>query len=120
MKIDPVALVVRYHAAINELDFDAISKSFSPNVTYHSPGIGSLEGHAAVMESFRLYFERFSDQEAVDELVEQTSALSARSIWAINATDSQSFTKIRRHGEETVTFDENGLITSVIVQDYTS
>jgi hypothetical protein len=71
------------------------------------------------MSAFVSYFERFPDQVATDESIEQTGRLQARSIWTIVATNNQTGNVIRRSGEETLTFDLFGKIVNVEVVDET-
>ncbi|WP_245423895.1 nuclear transport factor 2 family protein [Methylovirgula sp. 4M-Z18] len=118
MTIDPVALTAAYHAAINALDFEMVDGFFAANVVYHSDGIGSLYGRASVMSSFKSYFERFADQTATDEKIEQMDPRAARAIWTLTATDTSTGEPIQRRGEEIVTFDEAGTIIKVYVVDY--
>lgn len=117
MAIDPISLTAAYHAAINALDFKAIENCFAPDIVYNSAGIGSIDGRDAVMSAFLSYFERFPDQVASDESIEQTGMLQARSIWTIVATNNQTGDIVQRSGEEVVTFDLFGKIVKVEVVD---
>lgn len=117
MTIDPSGLLRRYHAAINALDFEAIGACFAEDARYSSNGIGETAGRAAIMASFRHYFARYPGQVAGDRLVETVSPVSARAVWWLEATDGTTGIRIKRQGEEIVTFDACGLIISVAVTD---
>lgn len=119
MAIDPVSLTVAYHAAINALDFETIENCFAADILYNSAGIGSIHGRDAVMSAFLSYFERFPDQVATDESIEQIGRLQARSLWTIVATHDQTGNIIQRSGEEILTFDVFGSIVKVEVVDET-
>ena len=118
MTFDPAAALSRFHDAINALDFATIEASFAPDAVYGSVKVGALAGRDDIMAAFRRYFELYPDQVAVDELVETVSPRAARSVWRVKATDSRSGEPLVRHGEETLYFDDAGLITRVDVTDY--
>ncbi len=115
--LDTVALVRRFHAAINMLDFAAMEAFFTEDATYSSGKIGSLKGRAEIMAAFRRYFGEYPDQIAQDSLIEPLSPVSARSIWYLTATSRLTEKQLRREGEEIVTFDHDGRIVSVEVTD---
>ncbi|WP_349437655.1 nuclear transport factor 2 family protein [Pararhizobium sp. A13] len=115
--LDPVALVRRFHAAISALDFAAIEAFFTEDATYSSGKIGGLKGRADIMAAFRRYFTEYPDQIAEDSLIEPLSAVSARSIWHLTATSTLTGKLLRRQGEEIITFNQEGRITSVDVTD---
>lgn len=118
MPLDPVALVRRFHSAINELDFGTISAFFAENARYTSGKVGGLEGHEAIMNGFRRYFAEYPDQVADDSLIEAISPLSARAVWRLSATSSITGAPLQRQGEETITFNDEGRIVRVDVTDY--
>ncbi|HTO32973.1 MAG TPA: nuclear transport factor 2 family protein [Pararhizobium sp.] len=118
MPIDPVALVERFHAAINALDFDAIDAFFADEASYTSGKVGGLNGRDAIMAGFRRYFAEYSDQVAEDSLIEVLSPVSARAVWHLSATSSLTGLPLQRQGEETITFNGQGRITRVDVTDY--
>ncbi len=114
---DPAERLRHYHAAINTLDFDAITACFAEKAAYVSNGIGALRGRDAVMAAFRRYFARFPDQVATDSRVETLSSRSALSIWHLEATDAESGEKTTRSGSEILSFDRDGRIVTVEVTD---
>lgn len=118
MPFDPVAAAHRFHTAINELDFATIEDFFAENAVYGSIKVGALEGRPAIMQAFRRYFDTYPDQVALDELVERVSPMAARAVWSLNATHSKTGEALVRRGEETITFDDTGLIIRVDVTDY--
>ncbi|OBZ92932.1 Caspase-1, p20:OmpA/MotB [Pararhizobium polonicum] len=117
MPLDPVALTIRYHAAINALDFAVIADFFAEDATYSSGGIGGLNGRADIMAAFRRYFTEYPDQIAEDSIVEPVSAIAARSVWHLTATSTLTGNGVQRQGEEIITFREDGRIMSVDVTD---
>lgn len=118
MSFDPVALVERYHAALNRYDSAMIAPMFAEDAVYVSPGVnGSIEGRERIIAAFDAYFAEHPDQHAVDETIEQTGPRQARSLWRLDATESSTGKAVRRRGTETVTFDEGGLIRRVEVED---
>ncbi|WP_438749694.1 nuclear transport factor 2 family protein [Pararhizobium sp. O133] len=118
MPIDPVALVERFHAAINTLDFGTIDAFFADDARYASGKVGGLKGRDAIMAGFRRYFDEYPDQVAEDSLIEALSPVSARAVWRLSATSSITGSPLRRQGEETITFNEQGWIIRVDVTDY--
>lgn len=118
MPLDPVALVERFHAAINALDFETIEAFFTEKARYRSGKVGGLEGRDAIMAGFRRYFAEYPDQVAEDSLIEAVSPVSARAIWRLSATSSTTGEPLQRQGEETITFDDRGRIILVEVTDY--
>ncbi len=117
MTLDPVALVTRYHAAINDLDFAVIEDFFAEDATYSSGGIGGLKGRADIMAAFRRYFTEYPDQIAEDSLIEAVSAVAVRSVWRLAATSTLTGARLQRQGEETITFNDEGKIIGVDVTD---
>jgi len=118
MTIDPVALVRRYHAALNAYDAAVVGPMFATDAVYVSPGVsGRLAGREAIITAFDGYFAEHPDQYAVDEAIEQLSPLQARARWQLEATQRSSGRRIRRRGSETVTFGTGGLIVHVEVTD---
>ena len=70
------------------------------------------------MAAFRRYFENYPDQKCIESRVETLSPHSARAVWSIRATHSGTGKPLVREGEETVTFDAEGRVVSVVVTDY--
>jgi len=120
MRYDPAERLIRFHAAINALDFPTIDAFFSEEATYSSGKIGAVQGKAAIMAGFRRYFDEYPDQVARDSLVETVSRNAARSVWHLKATSATSGEPLLRDGEETITFDGEGRILKVEVTDYKS
>ncbi len=56
---DPKAALIAYHAAIQAQDFPAIAAMFHADIAYESPGVGTVNGRDAVIESFRAYFAEY-------------------------------------------------------------
>jgi ketosteroid isomerase-like protein len=118
MSVDPVALVVRFHAAINALDFETIEAFFTEDARYTSGKVGGLEGRAAIMAGFKRYFTEYPDQVAEDSLIEAVSPVSARAVWRLSATSITTGMPLQRRGEETITFNDEGRIIRVDVTDF--
>jgi len=118
MAFDPVARLIAYHDAINELDFSTIEAIFADDAVYDSGGLGGVvTGRGPIMEGFRAYFDTYPDQVAADSVVEALAGLRVRSEWSLTATHRQTGEKLIRAGEEIVTFDEAGKIVRVEVTD---
>lgn len=118
MTYTPAQLLIRFHDAINALDFAAIDAFFADNATYASGKIGAVEGKPAIMASFRRYFDEYPDQVARDSLVETVSHNTARSVWRLEATSIKTGEPLVRDGEETIIFNIEGRILKVEVTDY--
>ncbi|PRD58593.1 nuclear transport factor 2 family protein [Phyllobacterium myrsinacearum] len=117
MPFSPVETTCLYHAAINALDFEAIAALFAIDAVYASSGIGEIAGRQAILEAFKAYFAVYPDQVAEDDLIEQLSPRSAKSVWRLVATHNGTGEVSRRSGEEVILFDEAGKILRVTVQD---
>jgi ketosteroid isomerase-like protein len=118
VKIDPVALTLSYHDAMNREDLAAMEAMYAEDAEYSSPGIkGYIKGRANIMKAMRAYFAEFSGQAAEDEKVELIAPLTVRSSWRLQATTKSSGRVVRRHGFETIVFTPKGLIQSVDVED---
>ena len=118
MKVDPVALMTRYHAALHDFDAKIVTPMFSPEAVYDSPGVnGRIAGRDAIIAAFIAYFAEHPDQRSVDDAVEQTGALQARARWRLVATAASTGQRIVRQGVETATCDAQGRILRVEVRD---
>ncbi len=118
--IDPVALLLEYHAALNNFDLEKAESMFVEDADYVSPGLnGEIKGRVAIMEAMLNYFVEYADQVSTDENIEKIDQWSVKSIWNLVAT-SRAGVKIKRQGEEIIHFNINGLIKKVEVLDYAS
>ncbi|SMC67389.1 nuclear transport factor 2 family protein [Rhizobium sp. RU36D] len=117
MSFDPAVRLQQFHDAINRLDYAAIESCFASDVLYLSGGTGNVAGRDAVMAAFRRYFETYPDQVASNDKVERLSDRQARSFWRLRATHAVTGEALIRQGIETITFDEQGAITEVRVED---
>ncbi|MFT3989629.1 nuclear transport factor 2 family protein [Aestuariivirga sp.] len=117
MARDLVARVEAYHAQLNAYDPVQVSKFFSADAEYHSPGVGVLVGRRAIIAAMSGYFAEYPDQVAVDDVMEQVAPDRVRSEWRLAATSKTTGQQTLRSGVETVTFDEDGLIRRVQVED---
>ena len=118
MSIDPVALLRRYHDALNDYDERTVKAMFAEDAIYVSPGVsGRIAGRDAIIAAFSAYFAEHPDQHAVDDAIMPLGSRSARSSWRLEATARSSGTAVRRSGSETIHFDDAGLILRVEVQD---
>ena len=114
----PVALLKRYHAALNVYDAETVKPMFAAGAVYISPGVnGQIEGRDAIIAAFSAYFTEHPDQRAQDESIEQVSAFAVRAQWRLAATSASSGRLVERRGIETVSFDVAGLIARVEVED---
>jgi len=118
MTLDPVALLRRYHEALNRYDEATVKAMFAPDAVYVSPGVnGRIAGRDAIIAAFTAYFAEHPDQHAVDESVVPAGDLGVRSVWALAATARSTGRRVTRRGTETVTFGADGLIRHVEVTD---
>jgi ketosteroid isomerase-like protein len=118
MSVDPVALVRRYHAALEAFDASVVGPMFSAAAVYVSPGVGGrIDGRDAIMAAFAAYFTEHPDQRAEDEEITQTGPREARAVWRLRATPRAGGRRIERRGIEHVSFDAAGLILRVEVAD---
>ncbi|MCF3640125.1 nuclear transport factor 2 family protein [Rhizobium sp. TRM95111] len=118
MAFDPAERHRLYHDAIERRDFAEIRNLFAEDAVYASPGTGGVtEGRDAILAAFRAYFETFADQVASDSLVEALSPFSSRALWSLRATNGATGAVVERTGEEIVTFDDDGAIVRIAVED---
>lgn len=117
MAIDPVALVRRYHDALNRFDAGVVSPMFAAGAEYHSPSVGVIRGRDAIIAAMQGYFAEYPDQVAEDDTVEAIAADKVRCEWHLRATSRSTGEPYVRRGAEVVTFDADGLITRVEVED---
>lgn len=114
----PVALLKRYHAALNAYEAEIVKPMFAADAVYVSPGLnGRIDGRDAIIAAFSAYFAEHPDQRAEDDLIEQVSPHAVRALWRLTATSASSGRVVERRGMETVTFDAAGLIARVEVED---
>lgn len=118
MSVDPVALVERYHAALNHYDAAVVTPMFAEHAVYVSRGVnGRIEGRDKIIAAFSAYFAEHPDQVGTDEKVERTGPLQVRTHWRLVATSASSGKRVYRHGTQTITFNDLGLILRVDVED---
>jgi uncharacterized protein (TIGR02246 family) len=118
VSVDPVALLERYHAALNAFDAAEVAAMFAPQAVYASPGVnGRIEGRDAIIAAFSTYFAEHPDQRAEDEEISSTGPHEACAAWRLQATARSTGQRVTRRGIETVRFDAQGLILSVEVED---
>ena len=118
MNFDPLVPLRRYHEALNAYDEAVVTPMFAPDAVYDSPGVGGrIAGREAIIRAFTAYFTEHPDQHAEDETVEVLSPRKVRFTWRLEATSRSTGRPVTRRGVETVTFDDNGLISHVEVQD---
>ena len=118
MSIDPVALLQRYHAALNNYDARTVTAMFAADAIYVSPGVkGRIVGRDAIITAFTAYFAEHPDQAAIDEAVTLVAPDAVHSVWKLEATAHSTGQRVIRRGAQTVTFDVNGLIRHVEVTD---
>jgi len=117
MSQDPVALLKRYHAAMNALRLDEVETMFAADAEYHSPSVGALIGRDAILAAMRRYFAEYPDQVAVDERLEQLGPDNVRSTWNLRATAKSTGEPYVRRGIEIVRFTSQGLIRRIEVTD---
>ena len=118
MTIDPVALLKRYHAALNDYDERTVKAMFAADAIYVSPGVkGRIVGREAIIAAFTAYFAEHPDQTAIDEVVTRVAPDAVKSVWKLEATARSTGKRVTRRGTQTVTFNADGLIAHVEVAD---
>jgi nuclear transport factor 2 (NTF2) superfamily protein len=117
MSFDPVAALKAYHAALDAHDVDRVEMMLALNATYTSAAVGVVEGRDAIVAAMRKYFAAHEDHRAWDDAIKATGPRQAHSVWQLKATHTASGQTFHRRGEETVTFDANGLVLAVVVKD---
>lgn len=118
MTIDPLALLQRYHEALNAYDERMVKAMFAEDAVYVSRGVnGRVAGRDAIIAAFSAYFREHPDQRAADDTVTLVAPDTVRAQWRLEATARSTGGRVTRQGTETVTFDANGLIRHVEVDD---
>ncbi|MCB1378527.1 MAG: nuclear transport factor 2 family protein [Alphaproteobacteria bacterium] len=117
MAVDPVAIVIRYHAALNAFDPGEIETMLSPEAEYHSPSVGVLRGRASIINAMSGYFAEYPDQVAQDDVVELVAPDAVRCVWHLQATAKSTGQSYVRRGTEKITLDDAGRILRVEVSD---
>lgn len=112
-----IATVGRYHAALNAIDLEKVAAFFAEDAEYHSPSVGVIIGKEAIMKAMAGYFAEFPDQHAIDDTVEAIAANQVRSHWRLKATARSTGLPHERSGGEVITFNSNGLILRIDVED---
>lgn len=113
-----VAVIRAYHAAVDAMDFDAVSNFFTKDAVYVSGGVGgAVEGRDAILAAFRAYFAEYPDQVAVDDSVEASTPFEVRSVWRLTAVSAETGIKTQRSGREIATLDPAGKIVRIVVND---
>lgn len=119
MSFDPVAALARYHAMLDARDLDGAERLLAPNVVSVSEGLGHVKGREAVIAALRAYFAACPDDQSFEDDLVALGPLQARSLWKLRATHKLTGVVVERRGTETVSFDADGLITSIEVEDAT-
>ena len=115
--VDALAIVRRYHEALNAFDVNLVKPMIAPDATYHSPAIGVLAGRDAILQSMSGYFAEYPDQHSIDDSMELIAPHAVRSVWRLAATSRSSGKAFRRAGVEHVTLNAQGQILRVEVSD---
>jgi hypothetical protein len=114
---NPVNTMVAYHAALEARDMVFLASAFASDAVYRSKGLGPVAGKSAILASIEDYFAKYPDHKAWDSSVKQESALVASCEWQLRAKDAATGVAFSRHGNERVSFNADGLIVSVEVED---
>lgn len=115
--MDAVALLKRYHDALNAYEEDVVRTMFAPDASYHSPGTGVQQGRDAIISAMTSYFREYPGQLASDDEIAVLDSRRVRSAWRLRATSNVTGKTSVRQGIEIVTFDAEGLIRKVEVED---
>lgn len=115
---DPVALLRRYHAALEPYDRAVVAPLLAAGAVYHSPGLaGVIAGRDAILAAFDDYFAAHPDQRSEDSAITAAAPRAARAIWQLRATHAPTGRTVLRRGIETIGFDTAGRILRVVVED---
>ena len=107
----------RYHAALEARDLDTVSSMLADDCVYVSAGLDAVSGKAQILASLAQYFEDHPDHQAWDEEVWAVDGWRAASRWGLRAANKRTGTAIHRSGLESITFDEEGMIRRIDVED---
>ncbi len=117
MSFDPAKALTAYHAALDSHDLEGVAAWLDEGARYVSQGLGDVSGRAAILASMKAYFDSMPDHQAFDDVVRTVSARVAQSEWRLKATNKETGAVTERRGIETVTFNENGKIIAIMVED---
>lgn len=120
MKFDPAAALVAYHKVLDGHNITAVRHWFAENVAYTSAGLGTVQGREKVLAAIEKYFSVSPDHQAWDDKVLAISERVAVCEWHLRATNKTTGVVVERHGLETITFDDQDKIKSVVVVDHTA
>ncbi len=114
---DPVAVVTRYHDALNRFAAETVAPMLAADAEYHSPSVGVIAGRDNIIEAMTGYFAEYPDQVAVDDSITLASPGVVRCVWRLKATSKSTGAPYIRNGVEHVTVGPDGLIRKVEVSD---
>lgn len=117
MSFDPAAALARYHAVLDRRDLAGVAGMLAQDARYVSVGLGDVSGRDAIMAALEQYFATSPDHQAFDDEIRTLGPRTAQSLWRLTATNRQTGTVVERRGREVVTFDDDGLITVIAVED---
>lgn len=66
----PAELSARFLDAFNRRDTDTMRSMLAPEVTYIRPGPTRVEGVAAIIERYRKDWERYDNQNTIQQIIE--------------------------------------------------
>lgn len=118
MTFDPAKALVGYHAALDAHDVDGVADWLAEDAHYVSAGLGDVKGRTAILAAMRSYFAASPDHQAFDDVVRTVSARVAQSEWRLRATNKVTGAVTERRGLETVTFNGDGKIVLISVEDW--
>jgi ketosteroid isomerase-like protein len=117
-KFDPVFALKKYHAAIEARDLTSIAEMLVEDAVYQSKGLGPVKGRSAIVAAMESYFDNHPDHRALDTSVSADGPLAATSSWQLCATNKASGISISRQGRERISFNADGMISAVDVEDF--
>ena len=100
-------------------DLEGAERLLAPDVFSVSEGLGHVKGREAVIAALGVYFAACPDDQVFEDEIVALGPLQARSLWKLRATHKVTGVVVERRGTETVSFDADGLITSIEVEDAT-
>ena len=113
-QVECLELAKAYVALSNAHRIELIKPMFSKTSIYRSSAVGEFQGDVAITEMMQKFFATFPD---VHWQVAQYECRKARVSFEfeMNATNAKTGDQLRRHGNEIIEFDANGLIRELVV-----
>ena len=109
--------LAKQHAVLsNDHDAEAIAVMLAEDATYSSAHVGDLQGRQSIREAIEGFFRAFPDvQWGTDGYLASGNEVSFH--FAMRATEATTSETVEQYGVGTVSFSDDGLITSVTFKE---